>query len=189
MVSHSSRENRRSQFFPFPFLISSETCRRSSFLSDCSPISNLEVRYCLTFSEKRTAPPFGLWSTHPSLKFDWKGSLPCLLITLVLSSSERVRGENFSTQLKTRDSKAVLMSKINENDPWMPVLSGKIITPSSSDAMALVAVYSGETVSWLWKSQFFLFCFDFVTWFCHSLHRHASLLRNVLTGNQTICIY
>ena len=29
----------------------------------------------------------------------------------------------------------------------MPVLSGKIITPSSSDAMALVAVYSGETES------------------------------------------
>ena len=31
----------------------------------------------------------------------------------------------------------------------MLVLSGKIISPSSSDAMALVAVYSGETVSWL----------------------------------------
>ena len=33
---------------------------------------------------------------------------------LVLSSSERVRDENFSTQLKSRDFKAVLMSKIKE---------------------------------------------------------------------------
>jgi len=29
----------------------------------------------------------------------------------------------------------------------MPMLSGRIITPSSSDAMALVAVYNGEIVS------------------------------------------
>ena len=114
LVSHPSRENRRSPFSPFTFLISCETCRRSSFLPDCSPISNLEVRYCLTFSEKRRAPRFGLWSAHPSLKFDWKGSLPCLSITLVLSSSERVRDENFSTQLKSRDFKAILMSKIKE---------------------------------------------------------------------------
>ena len=35
---------------------------------------------------------------HPSLKFDWKSSVPCLLITLVLSSSERVRDQNLSTQ-------------------------------------------------------------------------------------------
>ena len=98
LVSHSSRENRRSPFSPFAFLISCETCPGSSFLSDCSPISNLEVRYCLIFSEKRTAPPFGLWSAHPSLKLAWEGSLPCLLITLVLSSSERVRDMNFSTQ-------------------------------------------------------------------------------------------
>ena len=55
--------------------------------------------YCLRCSEKRTVPPFGLWSAHPSLKFDWKGSLPCLSIALVLSSSERVRDENFSTSL------------------------------------------------------------------------------------------
>ena len=71
----------------------------------------------------------------------------------------------------------------------MPVLSGRIITPSSSDPMALVAVYNGEIVSWLWKLHFFLFCFDFVTWFCHNLNRHASLLRNVLTGNQTASFY
>ena len=36
---------------------------------------------------------------------------------------------------------------------------------------------------------FFLFCFDFVTWFCHNLNRHASFLRNVLTGNQTASFY
>ena len=62
----------------------------------------------------------------------------------------------------------------------MPVLSGRI---------SLVAVYGGEIVSWLWKLHFFLFCFDFVTWFCHNLNRHASLLRNVLTGNQTASFY
>ena len=55
--------------------------------------------------------------------------------------------------------------------------------------MALVAVYNGEIVSWLWKLQFFLFCFDFVRWFCNNLNRHASLLRNVLTGNQTASFY
>ena len=71
----------------------------------------------------------------------------------------------------------------------MPVLSGRIITPSSSDPMALVAVYNGEIVSWLWKLHFFLFCFDFVTWFCHNLNRRASLLRNVLTENQTASFY
>ena len=98
-VSRSSRENRRSPFYPFAFLISCETCRGSSLLPDCSPISNSEVRYCLTFSKKRTAPPFGLLSAHPSPKFEWKGSLPCLSITLVLSSSERVRGENFQPSL------------------------------------------------------------------------------------------
>ena len=115
LVSHSSRENRRSLFSPSAFLISCDTCRRSSFLPDCSPVSNLEVRYCLTFSEKRTAPPFGLRSAHPSLKFDWKGSLPCLLsITLELSSSQRVRGGNYSTKLKSSDFKAFLMSKIKE---------------------------------------------------------------------------
>ena len=84
---------------------------------------------------------------------------------------------SFELPFKTRDSK--------RNDPWLPVLSGRIITPSSSDAMALVAVYNGEIASWLWKLHFFLFCFDFVTWFCHNLNRHASLLRNILTGNQT----
>ena len=31
----------------------------------------------------------------------------------------------------------------------MPVLSGRIVTPSSSDTMDLVAVYNEETVSWL----------------------------------------
>ena len=36
---------------------------------------------------------------------------------------------------------------------------------------------------------FFLFCFDFVTCFCHNLNRHASLLRNILTGNQTASFY
>ena len=56
------------------------------------------MRYCLSLSEKQTAPPFGLRGAHPSLKLDWKGSLPCLSITLVLSSSERVRDENFSIQ-------------------------------------------------------------------------------------------
>ena len=69
----------------------------------------------------------------------------------------------------------------------MPVLSGRIITPSSSDPMALVAVYNGEIVSWL--LHFFLFFFDFVRWFCHNLNGHASLLRNVLTGNQTASFY
>ena len=117
-----------------------------NFLTDCSPISNLEVRYCLTFSEKPTAQPFGLWCAHPSLKLDWKGSLPCLLITLVLSSSE-------------------------SDWKWRMI----------------IAVNFPETVSWLWKLQFFLF--DFVTWFCHSLHRHTLLLRNVLTGNQTASFY
>ena len=71
----------------------------------------------------------------------------------------------------------------------MPVLSGRIITPSSSDPVALVAVYNGEIVSWLWQYTFFLFCFEFVTWFCHNLNRHASLLRNILTGNQTASFY
>ena len=28
-----------------------------------------------------------------------------------------------------------------------------------------------------------------MTWFCHNLNRHASLLRNVLTGNQTALFY
>ena len=28
-----------------------------------------------------------------------------------------------------------------------------------------------------------------MTWFCHNLNRHASLLRNVLTGNQTASFY
>ena len=69
------------------------------------------------------------------------------------------------------------------------MLSGRIITPSSSDPMAFVAVYNGEMVSWLWKLHFFLFCFDFVRWFCHNLNGHASLLRNVLTGNQTASFY
>ena len=55
--------------------------------------------------------------------------------------------------------------------------------------MALVAVYNGEIVSWLGKLHFFLFCFDFVTWFCDNLNRHASLLGNVLTGNQTASFY
>ena len=36
---------------------------------------------------------------------------------------------------------------------------------------------------------FFLFRFDFVTWFCHNLNRHASLLRNILTENQTVSFY
>ena len=53
----------------------------------------------------------------------------------------------------------------------------------------LVAVYSGEIVSWLWKLHSFLLCFEFVTWFCHNLNRYASLLRNVLTGNQTAAFY
>ena len=99
LVNHSSWENRRSPFSPFAFLISCETCRGTSLLPHCSPISKLEVRYCLIFSEKRTAPPFGLWSAHSSLKFDWKGSVPCLSITLVLSSSERVRDEIFQPSL------------------------------------------------------------------------------------------
>ena len=72
----------------------------------------------------------------------------------------------------------------------MPVLSGRIITPSSSDAMALIAVYSGETLYVGYENYtFFLFSFDFLTWFCHNLNRHASLLRNVLTGNQTASFY
>ena len=71
----------------------------------------------------------------------------------------------------------------------MPVLSGRIVTPSSSDAMDLVAVYNKELVSWLLKLLFFLFCLDFVTWFCHNLNRHASFLRIVLTGNQTASFY
>ena len=71
----------------------------------------------------------------------------------------------------------------------MPVLSGRIITVSKNDPVALVAVYNGEIVSWLSKLHFFLFFFDFVTWFCHNLNRHASLLRNVLTGNQTASFY
>ena len=69
---------------------------------------------------------------------------------MVLPSSERVRDEDFSTQLKSSDFKAVLMSKIKEmTHELIPVLSGRIITPSSSDPMALVAVYKGEIVSWL----------------------------------------
>ena len=50
----------------------------------------------------------------------------------------------FKLPFKSRDSKAVLMSKNKGNDPLMPVLRGRIITPSSSDVMALVAVYNGE---------------------------------------------
>ena len=41
---------------------------------------------------------------------------------------------------------------------------------------------------WL-KITLFSVCIDFVTWFCHNLNRHASLLRNVLTGNQTASFY
>ena len=36
---------------------------------------------------------------------------------------------------------------------------------------------------------FFLFCLDFVMWFCHNLNKHASFLLNVLTGNQTASFY
>ena len=73
--------------------------------------------------------------------------LPCLSITLVLSSSERVRDEDFSTQLKSSDFKAVLMSKIKEmTHEFQCSVEG---SPSSSDPMALVAVYNGEIVSWL----------------------------------------
>ena len=46
--------------------------------------------------------------------------------------------------LKSRDSKSCSNVKNKGNDPLMPVLRGRIITPSSSDAMALVAVYNGE---------------------------------------------
>ena len=77
--------------------------------------------------------------------------------------------------------------KNKRNDPGMPVLSGRIITPSSSDPMALVAVYNEEIVSWL--LHFFRFFFDFVRWFCHNLNGHASLLLNILTGNQTASFY
>ena len=35
----------------------------------------------------------------------------------------------------------------------------------------------------------FLLCFDFVTWFCRNMNRHASFLDNVLTGNQTASFY
>ena len=71
----------------------------------------------------------------------------------------------------------------------MPVLSGWIITPSSSNAMVLVDVYNAEIVSWLRKLHFFLLCFDCVTWFCHNLNRQSSFLRNVLTQNQTASFY
>ena len=74
----------------------------------------------------------------------------------------------FELPFKSRDSKAVLMSKIKE----MTHECRRTITPSSSDAID--AVYDGEIVSWLWKLLFFLFCLDFVTWFCHNLNRHAS---------------
>ena len=47
---------------------------------------------------------------------------------------------------------------------------------SISDAKVLVAVYNAEIVSWLGKLHFFLFCFDFVTWFCHNLNRQSSFL-------------
>lgn len=59
----------------------------------------------------------------------------------------------------------------------MPVLSGRLITLSISDAKVLVVVYNAEIVSWLGKLHFFLFCFDFVTWFCHNLKRQSSFLR------------
>jgi len=59
----------------------------------------------------------------------------------------------------------------------MPVLRGRLITLSISDAKDLVAVYNAEIVSWLGKLHFFLFCFDFVTWFCHNLKRQSSFLR------------
>ena len=71
----------------------------------------------------------------------------------------------------------------------MPVLSGWIITPSSSNAMVLVDVYNAEIVSWLRKLHFFLLCFDCVTWFCRNLNRQSSFLRNVLTRNQTASFY
>ena len=58
----------------------------------------------------------------------------------------------------------------------MPVLSGRLITLSISDAKVLVVVYNAEIVSWLGKLHFFLFCFDFVTWFCHNLKRQSSFL-------------
>ena len=63
----------------------------------------------------------------------------------------------------------------------MPVLSGRIITPSSSDAMDFVVVYKRRDCKLVMKITFFLFCLDFVTWFCHNLNRHASFLRYVLT--------
>ena len=59
----------------------------------------------------------------------------------------------------------------------MPVLSGRLITLSISDAKVLVVVYNAEIVSWLRKLHFFLFCFDFVTWFCRNLERQSSFLR------------
>ena len=92
----------------------------------------------------------------------------------------------FELLFKSRDSKAVLMSKIKEMTHECQCSVKRIITPSSSDAMALVAVCNGEILSWLFKFYIsVLFRFDFVTWFCHNLNRQASFLRNVLTGNQT----
>ena len=61
----------------------------------------------------------------------------------------------FELQFKSRDSKAVLMSKIKEMTHEMPVLSGGIITPSSSDARALVAVYKWRDCKLVMKITLF----------------------------------
>jgi len=45
--------------------------------------------------------------------------------------------------------------KNKRNDLRMPVLSGRIISPSNSDNTTLVAVYNGEIVSWLRKLHSF----------------------------------
>ena len=59
----------------------------------------------------------------------------------------------------------------------MPLLSGRLITLSISNAKVLVVVYNAEIVSWFGKLHFFLFCFGFVTLFCHNSKRQSSFLR------------
>ena len=131
-----------------------------------------------------------MWSTNQTTKLlHLRGHIT--LVFWFSDRQERRSGGDRHVYLinETADQPLSENSTAKRNDPGMPVLSGRIITPSSSDPIALVAVYNGESISWLWKLHFFLFCFDFVTWFCHNLNRHASLLRNVLTENQTASFY
>ena len=101
LVSQSSLANKRSPFSILAFHMSLATCPGSSFLPDLTTKSNFYVRYCLTLSENRTAPPFGLWRAQPSFKSVGDSSAANSLTGMVdRLPSAIVREENFSTQFR-----------------------------------------------------------------------------------------